>query len=75
MKKTIISAGAFLIALTTLSLQSCNNEKKESAKTDSLTTIAPDTTVVDSTAALSRKSADTTDTGGRAGQKPPVVKN
>ena len=54
MKKTIITTCSFLIALTTLSLQSCNSEKKvesaDSAKVDTMvdTMAAPkDTAVVD----------------------------
>lgn len=51
MKKTIITTGAFLIALTTLSLQSCNSEKKvesaDSAKVDTTMAAPKDTAVVD----------------------------
>jgi len=74
MKKTIISTGTLLIALSALSLQSCNSEKKAET-TDTVVTTTVDTTVVDSSASMSKKMTDTTDTGGRAGQAPPAVKN
>ncbi|WP_421945801.1 hypothetical protein [Pedobacter sp.] len=75
MKKTIISTALLLVALSVTSLQSCNSEKKEAAATDSLSATTPDTTIVDSTAARTAPLTDTTDTGGRAGQAPPAVKN
>jgi hypothetical protein len=68
MKKTIISTGVLLIAFATLSLQSCNSEKKvestDSAKVDS--------TVVDTTKAL--KDTAVVDTGMK-GTKVPTPKN
>lgn len=68
MKKSIISTGALLIAFATLSLQSCNSEKKaESADSTKV-----DTTVVDTMAA--RKDTTAIDTGMK-GTKVPTPKN
>ena len=75
MKKTIIPTALLLAALSVASLQSCNSEKKEEAAADSLSATTPDTMLVDSAAARTAPLTDTTDTGGRAGQAPPAVKN
>jgi len=68
MKKTIITTGAFLIALTTLSLQSCNSEKK----VESADSAKVDTTMVDTMAAP--KDTTVVDTGMK-GTKVPTPKN
>ena len=75
MKKTIITSGVIMMAVGALSLQSCNSEKKADTTDTVVTTTTVDTTIVDSTSSMSKKMADTTDTGGRAGQAPPAVKN
>ncbi|RZL33653.1 MAG: hypothetical protein EOO96_11800 [Pedobacter sp.] len=75
MKKTIITSGVIMMAVGALSLQSCNSEKKADTTDTVVTTTTIDTTIVDSTSSMSKKMADTTDTGGRAGQAPPAVKN
>lgn len=68
MKKTIISTGALLIAFATLSLQSCNSEKKA----ESVDSTKVDTTVVDTMAA--HKDTTAIDTGMK-GTKVPTPKN
>ena len=68
MKKTIITTGAFLIALTTLSLQSCNSEKKA----ESADSTKADTTAVSNMSAP--KDTNVVDTGMK-GTKVPTPKN
>lgn len=69
MKKTIISTGVLLIAFATLSLQSCNSEKKA----ESTDTTKVDSTVVDTTA-KALKDTTAIDTGTK-GTKVPTPKN
>ena len=70
MKKTIFYTSALVIAVGSLTFQSCNNEKKETDKTDTMVMKTTDTMKMDSVV----KVTDSTDTGGRAGQAPPAVK-
>lgn len=74
--KKIILTGAFVVALIgSLSLQSCNSEKKAgTTDTTTVTTTTTDSTIVDSTKVMSSKMTDSTDTGGKGTLAPPPKK-
>lgn len=74
--KKIILTGAIMVALIgSLSLQSCNSEKKADATdSTSVTTTKTESITIDSSKVMSSKMADSTDTGGKGTLAPPPKK-
>lgn len=75
MKKIILTATFTMALIGSLSLQSCNSEKKaETTDSTTITTTTTDTMTVDSSKVMSSKTTDSTDTSGKGTLAPPPKK-